>query len=177
MIILEGFDNSGKTTLGKQLAELHGFDYIHSPGPLDRGFGMFNWALQEIAAQRMAIYDRLSPISDTIYAPIVRGQRSAYETHIEGILIRQLIAQRPHIVIYCRPSDEAIFRFGEREQMDGVKENAIKLLESYDEFFNGPKSMGLNFIRYDYENDSVDKVHQAVEKYFESRGEYKCSFL
>lgn len=133
MIIVEGPDNSGKTTLSNRLAKDLDFEVIHSPGPLDRGVKMISWLFNEMVQQKEGvIYDRISLISDMVYANIIRSEDSFYTKrgYIQGF--KELLAATPHLIIFCRPSDNTINNFGEREQMDGVIDNTNSLIAGYE---------------------------------------------
>jgi len=170
LIIIEGFDNTGKTTLAKELQRVLHFDYLHSPGPMDKGKQMMDWALREMAADRYAIYDRLSIISDPVYAPIVRKERSAYETTQRGQAIRELLRVSPHLIIYCRPANAKIIRFGNREQMIGVIDHAYELLDRYDRHINQMIKENWNIVFYDYEDpEAIYLVMNKIDKYLSER--------
>lgn len=165
MIILEGFDNSGKTTLGRQLSNIYNYAYVHSPGPMDGGIRLENYALREIANPKPVIYDRFPVISDQVYAPIIRNLPSTFTVSKQGQIIKELFLAYPHIVIYCRPKDKTILNFGDREQMEGVKTSSKELIEAYDQLFYGDDTFTPHFITYDYEKDPIDKVLNAIMPY------------
>jgi len=68
MIIIEGPDNVGKTTLANQLAKDLGVEVVHSIKPTDfqAGVDRLNW----MASNPLIIYDRVSCISEAVYGPI-----------------------------------------------------------------------------------------------------------
>jgi len=58
------------------------------------------------------------------------------------------------ILIYCRPSREIICgTINDREQMDGVAQNASKLLDLYDRMFLDLAARGIRFYVYNFEED------------------------
>lgn len=156
MIIVEGMDNSGKSTLAKHLAEKFGLEYLHSPSEYRNDSNrMINWAIEKMLERKYmphkkpAVYDRFSPISDRVYGPVLRGGTPYNDLAIGAIAVK-LLKDVPHLIIYCRPSRERILNFGSREQMDGVTTKAIKLLEEYDALIGEMQLEEYDIIIYDY---------------------------
>lgn len=95
-IIVEGPDNSGKTTLVNFIAPRMGFQIVKGEGPP---------ASAEEWVERMkrpsptyAIFDRHTAVSEPIYGPILRGS-NFHESDPE--LIRSFYL-RPVLFVYCR---------------------------------------------------------------------------
>jgi len=167
MLIVEGCDNAGKTTLVAQLsADLRlltlnnrqrpltlqdSKDYLHLTAPL--------------ASRFKTIFDRWQPISEPIYGPICRGvhlfspQDIAYQHYY-----LQECKLKP-VIIYCRPSDGKILNFGDREQMEGVIENAKKIIDGYDRMMAWIEDQWFPVVRYDYEHDTYDSLKEKVLGY------------
>jgi hypothetical protein len=153
MIILDGMDNTGKTTLANKLCEALNVPYLHSPSEYryDRK-KMMDWALIEIGSQRSAIYDRFSPITDQVYAPILRGTNPYGDTS-RGRFIVDVLKASPHLIIYCRPGTKKILGFEDgRDQMEGVKNNSARLLDRYDNLMTAMKDDGWKIQYYDYDS-------------------------
>lgn len=156
MIIVEGMDNSGKSTLAKHLAEKFGLEYLHSPSEYKNDTNkMIGWAIEKMLERKYMphkkpkVYDRFSPISDRVYGPVLRGGTS-YNDTIAGKSAVELLKTVPHLIIYCRPERERILNFGSREQMDGVTSQATKLLEEYDALMSKMQLEGYDIITYNY---------------------------
>jgi adenylate kinase family enzyme len=173
LIILDGFDNSGKTTLAYKIASEFGLKYLHSPSEYRWDFNkMIDWAVQEIEADRYAVYDRFSPLTDQVYGPVLRGG-TPYLDDEKGQAVVELLKRTPHLIIYARPSKSQILRFGEREQMDGVVEQAEKLLVRYDALFYDLMKSDWNIVGYNYEEPGdYNYVMAKVEKFISHRKEY-----
>lgn len=128
MILIEGTDNSGKTTLGEFLSKELDMELIHSIKPKSKEHAIrLNL---DMFSQQEAIFDRCNIIAELVYGPILRG-KSIYEEDSwkwVGVLLRH----NP-IIIYCRPPESEILNFGEREQMGGVIDNASELIRRYDQ--------------------------------------------
>lgn len=168
MLIIEGTDNTGKSTLAKDIAAILNWKVVHSPGPLDRSVKMMKWLVDEISSNpKPVVYDRISLISDKVYAPIVRGQETYYVRNPElEVLIKGMIAKIPHLIIFCRPSDKAILNNNGRDQMEGVLENHEELMKSYDniisEYYNDDR---FNVLVYNYEENNKLPLIWALESY------------
>ena len=180
MIIIEGMDNSGKTTLIETLKGVHGnaVDIIKPPGPFSSSAELKDWMSPEMDKCRtfqynngMIRYDRFPIISELVYGPIVRG-----ESMVDGPLFDETFhdltsAAFPVTFIYCRPPDEKILDFGIREQMDGVREKSLELLYGYDHLMSEISQIILqtpdvksSMILYDWTNPiSHNIVLNAVE--------------
>lgn len=103
-IVVEGPDNSGKSTLVRYLATRLGL-------PVDKGKGpprsaqewaeRFNDMPPETAD---VIFDRHTAVSEPIYGPLMRGESFA---HAYPHLIRQFYARR-RLFVFCRPTEQTL---------------------------------------------------------------------
>ena len=56
MIIVEGMDNSGKSTLAKHLAEKFGLEYLHSPSEYRNDPNrMVSWAIEKMLERKASL--------------------------------------------------------------------------------------------------------------------------
>lgn len=132
MIILEGPDNSGKSTLAARIKRDLKIPVIHSQKPSEDWTSrmVYEHCLKQLAPRmELSILDRVTAISEAIYGPICRGESALGNYQAEALLD---LWQRPYAIIYCRPSDETILDNKGREQMPGVLENHKKIIEAYD---------------------------------------------
>ncbi len=130
MIILEGIDGSGKTSLAKRLCRDLGLP-IHErashsiTGPVPDPFG---WAEKDIKSwydQPLSIYDRHPMISEFIYGPIVRGTIDP-RFHQDDVLYNLFCDGS--LVIFCDVTfDTVIDNLEDDEQMFGVIDHAAAL--------------------------------------------------
>lgn len=129
IIIVEGMDNAGKTTLCQFLAKQLRAVYIKVERPR-RAVDLL--AYQHIletanAYSGMVVTDRHVAISEPIYGPICRGKHDLKQEEID------LCANRFQALIYCRPPLALIMKtIAERPQMSGVEEHTEQLVEAYD---------------------------------------------
>lgn len=153
LIVVEGMDNTGKTTLVNKLAHKTGYTVIPSRGPdKDQVREWLKMALQK-AMEDDVIFDRISLVSEEIYGPLLRGG-SVFEPKEWDKLWAQFMLMNPAI-IYCRPPREAIYgSISDREQMEGVSSNCSTLVDGYDYFFRMVlQNHSTPFHVYDYTTD------------------------
>lgn len=171
LIILEGMDNTGKTTLGNFLSQKTGLELIHSPGAHQIGNQVYRWMADhfEIETQgRPIIYDRFPLLSEEIYGKVLRGG-NLFEHSPEGRFGYSLLQDIDPLIIYCEPPEEQINFWGQRDQMKGVKDNWETLLTSYREFFKSNHLGFSNIIYYDYTQNSFEEMFFKMSCYLISK--------
>lgn len=139
MIILEGADGSGKTSLLKRLCADTGLP-AHArasdslTGPVK---DLYGWTVADIHTwheQPLAIYDRHPLTSEHIYGPTVRGSvRPGFEMGNEELAkMRRYMRQHALVIICCPPLDTVKANvLNENDQMLGVVENIDHIYQSY----------------------------------------------
>lgn len=135
MLIVEGPDNSGKSTLVRRLAEDAKLLLVankRKPTMKCQVFEFLNLAIP-LSKRFPTIFDRWSPISEAVYGPVIRGH-SILSFHDEEIArAAPILAGLQPMLIYCRPDDETIeSTIRDRSQMAGVPEKIKDLIRSYD---------------------------------------------
>lgn len=169
MIIIEGVDNTGKSTLLKKILEEFPFlEPIRMENAVTATVGeyrSFVWTVLGFEESKHLIFDRLL-FSEVIYGPIIRdGIRMTMEE--VRAAFRLLRFHEPYI-IYCRRTAEQIREtFGEREQMDGVANNIEALVKSYDEWMGliKPKTR-CKVVIYDFEEEgNLESVMKGLANY------------
>jgi hypothetical protein len=151
MIILEGPDNAGKSTLARQLSKLLEIPQRHSerPDPAWTPLECLEHSSRQLRPQR-AILDRIYAISEPIYGPVCRGKNALGDKARQAILD---LYQRPYLIIYCRPRLATILANNGRDQMDGVVDNHNKLVQKYDDFMMDVcRFSKCTVIQYDWQN-------------------------
>ncbi|AUM59768.1 thymidylate kinase [Pseudomonas phage PMBT14] len=160
MIILEGPDNAGKTTLGEYLAKQLQTTVRHSerPDPKWNPVECLAHSSRQLRPQR-AILDRVYAISEPVYGPICRGQSSLGDQGAKAILD---LYHRPYLIIYCRPPSSVILKNDGREQMDGVIDNHAAIIAGYDKIMTDIAMFSrCTVVRYDWTNRT--SLPQLVE--------------
>lgn len=161
LILIEGMDNTGKTTLASKLGELlPSFKYYHHVKPHNRKEAMDNFSqiLRESISTDL-ICDRLSTFSEPVYGTILRGQPLLSDEDVNYML--DILVDSATVIIFCNPPIEAVLKtIGVRDQMEGVEENCKKLYEAYQKLFGG-KLNDDDYIVYDYTDK--DRSNGVIE--------------
>lgn len=159
MIILEGPDGGGKTTLGKRLSAdlglpMHKRASDSITGPV---VDLYAWTVDDITTwhhQPLSLYDRHPLTSEHIYGPAVRGKtRPGFEMLNPQISYMRRYLRRHAMVIICLPSFDVVKTnvASEIEQMPGVVENIDHIYESYRMMLH-IWPLDSQICRYDYES-------------------------
>ena len=168
MIIVEGCDNAGKTTLVHKLSdELRLLTVLNRRRPKSL---QDSWdyliRLMPLASWYPCILDRFMAVSEPIYGPICRGVQLYDKASIRQqfeFAAKSLKGSLP-LLIYCRPRQDLILNFGDRPQMDGVVQNAHMLIDAYDTQIVWLRDVvGIPVVLYDYEQrEAYDRVLSAA---------------
>ena len=156
MVILEGSDDTGKSTLATKLAmalKAPILKAVPSEGPNQPDQYYKDWVMEHLGMDyedpsKLKIYDRFPVISEEIYGPLLRDRN-----HFSPVeyWIRQLVNKATYRIIYCRPPREVVLStVGSGIQMDGVVENSGKLLDLYDGFMKQLRDFKIPVHVYDY---------------------------
>lgn len=127
IIVVEGCDNTGKSTLIQSLAERIKAPLARSYGkPKDSGdIETWHWWARA-CPQSPIILDRHPVISDLVYGPLLRGG-----THSSIEWAREFRGDM--FLIYCRPPFHKVAEsIDERDQMEGVRERLANIYQSYE---------------------------------------------
>lgn len=151
MIIIEGPDGAGKSTLIKQLRRKHDFMTVALGGPVKGVDGMtaalimFNrlremeggWGLDVVA-------DRHPTVSEPIYSKFMDRPN----------LLQGWYERGDDVIIYCRPQLSIIKQnLNSHPQLEGVVPRIAELVNAYDEFFGG-----VEHVLYNYMTMSTDSL-------------------
>lgn len=138
-VIVEGPDNSGKSTLCAALrTHFPLVAFQHSGGPPKDEGEFFSRINRLLSHKKPVIFDRFPIISDHVYGPVVRGE-DIFKGNWEGY-VNRMMARRP-IIIYCRPPNDVLMRGMDNhpvkehetaEHVERVKRNALELIRRYD---------------------------------------------
>jgi len=187
MIIIEGMDGSGKTSLAQKLSFRLGDvpikRLVTSGGPTyyDLLVERTRATLTELRNQvtwnqrPVVIYDRFPLISEAVYGTILRGRNSFGDEWTA--LVDLLLALDP-IVVYCRPRIDLILqniRETADDQMDGVVSKALELITAYDELISwlqvkANRLRSGRILVYDYDLDEVKDVEAEIRRIYQKQG-------
>jgi len=132
IIILEGSDKTGKSTLAKYIRAKYDFDYIKCSRPKGDPYIEYMEILQKIATTGGNwVIDRFL-IGESVYGPIYRGESKLDDVKIRNIELKAL-SLNP-LLIYCYDDVKNIKkRFKELKEDFAKTKDIEKILELYEE--------------------------------------------
>lgn len=168
-IICTGMDNTGKTTLVEEISAKLYIDLFKSPGPEETKDYMSKWSKLIMENSYPVICDRFPLLEEQVYGPILRNHTNFTFNCPE----MEIFKQRSPLIIYTRPPKEAIFNWGDRPQMKGVKSEAPYLLRAYDHLMLELMAINLPIIVYNYLAHDKETLLNMCTDYLVSRYNYK----
>lgn len=165
MLLVEGCDNTGKTTLVLRLADdlkLLQIANKHKPKHKSEFFSFLSCALN-LSKQFPTVFDRWSPISESVYGPIIRGENIFTSRDLEIAKTAPLLAHIKPLLIYCRPDFNTVMNtITDRAQMDGVVAKAQELIHAYDDTVETYRT-AYNVVRYNFEKPGAyDEIRERA---------------
>lgn len=176
MIIVEGPDGAGKSTLVKELCDHYGFE-VGVRGVKDRDllwtvtvpdtFRALGDAVQGHEAPR--VWDRLY-YSDFVYAPI-QGRFPAFKPVQSGFIEMVINQTLKAPVIWCMPPRREVMRHALNvHQMEGVNENLNIIYDSYVNLM-GDCAPYPNHFTYNYMENALSDVFTHTDRYLNRRSD------
>jgi adenylate kinase family enzyme len=170
MIIVEGFDGSGKTTLATRIGELLSWEVLHTGGPTRDEADVISCLLR--SRQRMrhrCVQDRITHISESCYSLLSHPDKAARALDN----LRDIHPQMT--VIYCRPSTDFLVQemsahvrkeWDSDDHMSMVVANARQIIATYDAIM-AVVALRVDILRYDRTvPDDSDRILKIVERRF-----------
>ena len=167
-IVVFGCDNTGKTTLCNYIKDrfekTHNVKKEHSDkiyiaksiGPNKTVDEYIDFMKDELLNENNVIFDRFPVIEEYTCGNVLR-----HKNIFEGELVVPFF-KMVNVFVFCYPGLFNTLNWGEREQMDGVKENAVDLINSYNLMAYTLKSFGYNVIEYNYKVDTMYDVYKKI---------------
>lgn len=169
VIVIEGPDGAGKSTLAKALVESYGLELIHTGGPL-KDQADFEQRERELKllTKEPRIYDRVPYVSDLVYAFL-----NARDPIVQPHNVSMFLQFANPIIIYCRLSSSAeMLEYISMEKkahkppeyMEKVKASHPALVASYDKVIHDlqVKSRAL-VIRFNWRLDSLSSLKFSID--------------
>lgn len=176
-IVVFGCDNTGKTTLCEQLEQYYrevlkkNVNMVHSLGPhktVDEQIEFMRLGLTNKTSD-INIFDRFPIIEETVCGTILRDYNNFTENSFKGLFGYSYL-RLVDLFVFCNPGLKRTLRWGEREQMDGVKENVVSLINGYNEF--AYELMQNGFAVYEY-NYSIEGQYDDLQQFITTDGGFK----
>ena len=180
MIIIEGPDNSGKSTLVEWIKENFYVTEVnrrHGP-PVDAQDILERTELvldTEIHShpRRNFITDRFSLIGESVYGPILRGKDLWKEIPQDKERVEKTLRILNPFVIYCRPDLDTILdlshhrvkSYDTQEHLSNLAKNQGLIVKAYDNYFeNNPFP---HFYKYNYKRgeEALNELKNLLGEY------------
>lgn len=166
MIVVEGFDGSGKTTLSQLIAESIGWPVYHTGGPT-RDLADVHRCLHRSALRysEHCIQDRCTHISESVYSMMTKPDQASIA------LARLEAVGQAKAVIYCRPHKDVLLQsirthavktHETQAHVRSVIENADALIGIYDTVM-ALVEQTLPIRRFDFKADSAHNLIQSIK--------------
>lgn len=177
MLIFEGPDNSGKSTIANYISEKIGIPVNHFSGPPEDVEELKERIHFMMANHDKFIFDRIPLIGEDVYSSL-RDNNLLDELENHNIIRKEFLALNP-LIIYCRPRKALIMStahlpksYDTPKHIDSIKQKEEELIDRYDEIMSNVK----NFIPiwdYDYEVQSKESLAKVVIIELKFRNHYK----
>lgn len=158
MIVFEGPDNAGKSTIAKLVARTFDIPYqTAGPAPKNESEKISCLLSQLGLSGSIVVQDRLTAISQRVYS-------DASNRRLEEECLRIMINVPRFIVVYCRPPERTLMDFSTHkvksydteESLSKIVSNQHIYIQRYDELMKR-----IPHIQYDWTDDQVDKLKFA----------------
>lgn len=157
IVVVEGPDNSGKSTLVEAIRAIDPRARVVLGGPASRDalLARMTAAFVMHEAGEVVVCDRFPAVSEPVYGPILRERSELDDVDARASL--GCLKAVGAVVVYCRPPDDAVLdmrthRRGPSdtpEHLSRLNERKREILERYDEIFADLEWIGLDVRRYD----------------------------
>lgn len=166
--VIFGCDNTGKTTLCNNLRdyliEQYNVEIAKSIGANKTIYEYMEFMKTNIEKENIVIFDRFPIIEEATCGKVLRDINIFGKWDNIGTIE---ILESIDVYIFCYPGLFSVLNWGSREQMDGIKENVLPLINAYNEVAVALKSIGLNVFEYNYKMDNVFKFYCKMKSELE----------
>lgn len=168
VIVIEGPDGAGKSTLAQDLSDYFQWPIIHTGGPI-RSRSEF---LKKVVTYNLmspeapVIYDRIPYISDQIYAPIA-GHKSA----TSGSELNYMLERIRPVIVYCALTDnESMSRrisiehkeHKTYEHLNQIQANHNEIVQRYYQLFSNLHYS--HVLHFNWMKDDIRNLMQEINR-------------
>lgn len=149
IIIIEGPDGSGKTTLAEILSRQTGFPVVHRTQPKseEEKAKMMDGYVDAIKKGKNIIFDRCW-YSEMAYGPIMRDK--SVISYPEMYELEQLLTKRGALIIYCTDKPETLWYRCSKRGEDYITDydTFVSICKEFDKIMSVPHRIPV--VRYGY---------------------------
>jgi len=169
MIVVEGPDNAGKSTLIGKLSRTLGWNVYHPGGPPANAEEFLKQAISSLKyAHEKVIQDRSMIISDPVYSTVYPRN---FSCDYHELIVTLCVYVNP-VIIYCRPPDEFMLDFSRHEIGENDDENQLitlhsnmpRIIQEYDMVM-----LSIQHIKYDHTSDNYDMFEGVISNELNKR--------
>ncbi len=162
-IVVFGCDNSGKTTLCNDIKRYYNqFEIAKSIGANKTAKEYIDFMETNLNSKQNIIFDRFPLIEECVCGTVLRG-KNLFEDVMNGFEGRSLLSL-VDLFVFCYPGLFCVTNWGDREQMEGVKENVLGLIDGYNVFAYWLNDNGFRICEYNYNNVSDGNYPEQIVK-------------
>lgn len=163
-IVVFGCDNTGKTTLCNDLLEIlnaEGYEaeLAKSIGANKTVEQYIEFMKTNLEKDHIVIFDRFPIIEESTCGRVLRNN-DIFEKWDNNETLELL--ESVDLFIFCYPGLFKVLNWGEREQMEGVKENALKLIDAYNQMAVALVDIGGVVVEYNYNSDTPEQLYDLI---------------
>ena len=149
IIVIEGADGSGKTTLAEQLSKQTKYPIIHKSNPKSEmeKLAQMGEYLQLVRSSKNFIFDRCW-YSEMAYGPVFRDK--SYISYPQMYELEKQLAKAGAIIIYCSGPKAALWMRCQKrgEEFVTSRVDFEKVYDNFEEIFSTPHLVPV--VRYEY---------------------------
>lgn len=151
ILIIEGPDGSGKTTLAEQLSKQTGYPIVHRSQPKtdEEKKRMMGQYIQDIKAGKNVIWDRCW-YSEMCYGPVMRD--ASVITYPQMYELEAMLAKTGAMIIYCTGPKAALWTRCQKRGEDYItsRDDFNAICDKFDEVMNVPHYIPV--VRYGFKD-------------------------
>lgn len=168
-IVVFGCDNSGKTTLCENIVKYINetkdikAEYVRSLGPNKKLDEQVKFMKDNLSKDGVKLFDRFPLIEERVCGRILRGEDN-FQNYMEMVDLLKPV----DLFVMCYPGLLSVLKWGDREQLTGVKENIVGLINGYNWVAYDYIKSGFNVTTYNYNIPlSFSEMTKTIDKMLE----------
>ena len=165
-IVVFGCDNAGKTTLCNALA--HEFKEDGFKVEIAKSIGAnksveqyMDFMKDNLSKKYTVIFDRFPIIEEATCGKVLRENDLFFQKWMNNEVLD--ILKQVDCFVFCYPGLMNVLNWGNREQMEGVKDNILQLINAYNEMVVTLLKLGLNVVEFNYSRDATTVIYRRVK--------------